>query len=140
MSKPVKTIVEDVLSPARVRELWTANYLPALPFTPQGFEIGAVLPAMLYMARWGHRRGKGKFRETFGLVNDGKAQPPSTQNVAEGLVRKHPHAFIGFTDQTGLAQLADLLLSYCLENKRYEEGHESPVQRIFASLPATPKK
>jgi len=41
MSKTAKTIVEDVLSPARARELWTANYLPALPFTPQSFEIGA---------------------------------------------------------------------------------------------------
>ena len=51
MSKTAKTVVEDVLTPARARELWTANYLPALPFTPQSFEIGALLPAMLYMVR-----------------------------------------------------------------------------------------
>ncbi|SDF81782.1 hypothetical protein SAMN05216466_101171 [Paraburkholderia phenazinium] len=133
MSKTAKTIVEDVLSPARTRELWTANYLPALPFTPQGFEIGALLPAMLYMARWGHRRGKGAFRETFGLLKDGNPQPPSTQDVAAGLLSKHPQGFVGFEDKTGLAQLADLLLSYCLENKGHEEGHESPVQRIFAT-------
>ena len=133
MSKTAKTIVEDVLSPARARELWTANYLAALPFTPQSFEIGALLPAMLYMARWGHRRGKGAFRETFGSVKDGKTQPPSTQDVVAGLLRKHPQGFVGFEDETGRAQLADLLLSYCLENKGHEEGHESPVQRIFAT-------
>ena len=133
MSKTAKTIVEDVLSPARTRELWTANYLPALPFTPQGFEIGALLPAMLYMARWGHRRGKGAFRETFGPLKDGNSQPPSTQDVAAGLLCKHPQGFVGFEDKTGQAQLADLLLSYCLENKGHEEGHESPVQRIFAT-------
>lgn len=133
MSKTAKTVVEEVFTPARTRELWTANYLPALPFTPQSFEIGALLPAMLYMARWGHRRGKGAFRETFGLVKDGKPQPPSTQDVVAGLLRKHPQAFIGFTDETGPAQLADLLLSYCLENKAHEEGHEAPVQRIFAT-------
>lgn len=128
-----KTIVEDVLTAARSRELWSANYLPALPFTPQGFEIGALLPAVLYMARWGHRRGKGAFRETFGSVKDGKRLPPSTQDVASGLLRKHPDGFVGFSDEAGPAQLADLLLSYCLENKGHEEGHESPVQRIFAT-------
>ena len=133
MSTTAKTIVEDVLTPARTRELWTANYLAALPFTPQNFEIGALLPAMLYMARWGHRRGKGAFRETFGPVKDGKPQPPSTQNVAAGLLRKHPQGFVGFDDEIGPAQLADLLLSYCLENKAHEEGHEAPVQRIFAT-------
>ena len=43
-----------------------ANYFAALPFTPQDYEVGSLLPAMLYMARWGHRRGKGHFIETFG--------------------------------------------------------------------------
>ena len=133
MSKTARTIAEDVLTAARCRELWTANYLPALPFTPQGFEIGALLPAMLYMARWGHRRGRGTFQKTFGSVKDGKPLPPSTKDVAAGLLRKHPQGFVGFSDETGPAQLADLLLSYCLENKAHEEGHESPVQRIFAT-------
>jgi hypothetical protein len=133
MSKTAKSIVEDVLSPARTRELWTANYLSALPFTPQDFEIGALLPAMLYMARWGHRRGKGAFRETFGLVMDGEPSPPRTQDVAAGLLRKHPLGFVGFDDVTAAPQLADLLLTYCLENKGHEEGHLAPVQRIFAT-------
>jgi hypothetical protein len=132
VSKTAKTIVEDVLSPARTRELWTANYLPALPFTPQGFEIGALLPAMLYMARWGHRRGKGAFRETFG-AGEGKPNPPSTRDVAAGLLRRQPGSFIGFNDEPGAAQLADLLLTYCLENKAHEEGHDPQVQRIFAT-------
>lgn len=133
MSKTAKTIVEDVLTPARTRELWTANYLPALPLTPQSFEIGALLPAMLYMARWGYRRGKGAFSESFGSVKNGKLQPPTTQDVAAGLLRKLPQSFVGFDDAAGPGQLADLLLSYCLENKGHEEGHESPVQRIFAT-------
>ena len=133
MSSTAKTIVEDVLTAARCRDLWTANYLPALPFTPASFEIGALLPAMLYMARWGHRRGKGAFRQTFGQSKEDKPEPPSTRDVAAGLLRKLPQAFVGFADETGPAQLADLLLSYCLENKGHEEGHESPVQRIFAT-------
>jgi hypothetical protein len=132
VSKTAKTIVEDVLSPARTRELWTANYLPALPFTPQGFEIGALLPAMLYMARWGHRRGKGAFRETFGS-GESKPNPPSTREVAAGLLRRQPESFVGFDGEPGAAQLADLLLTYCLENRAHEEGHDSQVQRIFAT-------
>lgn len=96
MSRTAKTIAEEVLTPARVRELWTANYFPALPFTPQHFDIGTLLPAMLYMARWGQRRGKGAFKEAFGSKTNGKAEPPTIDNVASGLLVKQAGAFVGF--------------------------------------------
>ncbi|HRE19226.1 MAG TPA: hypothetical protein PLW86_19510, partial [Rhodocyclaceae bacterium] len=128
----VKTIVESVLTPARAKALWTANYFPVLPLTPQDFEIGSLLPAMLYMARWGHRRGRGCFIETFGLHDaQGRAQPPRLVDVASGLRTRTGSYFIGFADDHGLAMLADLLLTYCLENRGHELGHEEPVQRVF---------
>jgi hypothetical protein len=127
-----KTIVEEVLTPARAKELWTVNYFPALPFTPQHFEVGSLLPAMLYMARWGYRRGKGHFAETFGRPNaQGKAQSPRLVDVAEGLRNRAGGDFDGFTGDHARAMLADLLLTYCLENKEHELGHEEGVQRAF---------
>lgn len=130
----VKTIVEDVLTPARVRDLWTANYFPALPFTPQHFEIGSLLPAMLYMARWGHRRGKGRFVETFGRpAAQGSPPPPSLADVTERLLADPSSRFEGFTGDRDKAILADLLLTYCLENKDHKLDHHQPVQRAFAS-------
>ena len=77
MPRTVKTIVEDALGPQRTRILWTANYYPALPFAPQSFEIEALLPVMLYMARFGYRRGKGNFVKTFGRDCDGKPKAPT---------------------------------------------------------------
>ncbi len=133
MSKTAKTIADEVLTPARVRELWTANYSPALPFTPQNFDIGTLLPAMLYMARWGQRRGKGAFKEKFGSRINDKAEPPTIGNVASGLLAKQPDAFVGFGDPYAQSLLADLLLTYCLENKGHEEGHDVQVQRVFAT-------
>ncbi|MBI4741451.1 MAG: hypothetical protein HY777_07885, partial [Betaproteobacteria bacterium] len=65
MSDP-KTVFEEVFPKARARALWAVNYLTAIPFSQQGFDIGAILPAMLYMMRWGYRRGKGRFEEKFG--------------------------------------------------------------------------
>jgi hypothetical protein len=127
-----KTIVEEVLTPARAKELWTANYFTALPFTPQHFEVGSLLPAMLYMARWGYRRGKGHFVETFGVVDaKGKPQPPRLIDVANGLLNRASGDFDGFAEDHGPAMLADLLLTYCLENKEHELGHEEVVQRVF---------
>jgi hypothetical protein len=127
-----KTIVENVLTRARARDLWTVNYLPALPLTPTHFEAGALLPAMLYMARWGQRRGKGHFIETFGQPDaQGKVQPPRLVDVAEGLLTRAGGDFDGFADDHGPAMLADLLLSYCLENKQHELGHHEVVQRVF---------
>ena len=133
MSKTAKTIAEEVLTPARVRDLWTANYLPALPFTPQNFDIGTLLPAMLYMARWGQRRGKGAFKDAYGISGNGKAVPPTIENVASGLLAKQPEALVGFDDANARLLLSDLLLTYCLENKGHEEGHDLQVQRVFAT-------
>ena len=56
-----KKIVEEALSKKEQKDLWAAGYRPALPITPGYFSLGSVLPAVLYMMRWGHRRGSGKF-------------------------------------------------------------------------------
>ncbi len=127
-----KTIVESILTPARTKALWTANYLLALPFTPQAFEIGGLLPAMLYMARRGHRRGKGHFAETFGRKDEkNSAQAPNLDAVTSGLLTKATTDIEGFTDEYGQSMLSDLLLTYCLENKDHALGHQEPVQRVF---------
>lgn len=133
MSKVVKTIVEEVLTVTRAKTLWTANYFPAIPFTAQDFELGSLLPAMLYMARWGHRRGKGNFAETFGRrepVTE-KVIPPTLTDVANGLLAKTGDDFQGFADPAGVAMLSDFLLTYCLENKGHELGQQKQVQRVF---------
>ena len=127
-----KTIVEGVLTPARTKALWSANYFPALPFTPQVFEIGALLPVMLYMARWGHRRGKGHFAETFGRKDEkNKVQAPNLDQVTAGLLSKTSIDISGFSDESGRALLSDLLLTYCLENRDHDLGHQVQVQRVF---------
>jgi hypothetical protein len=133
MSKTAKSIAEEVLTPARVRELWTANYLPALPFTPQNFDIGTLLPAMIYMARWGQRRGKGAFKEVFGNNANGEKAPPTIASVVSVLLGRQADAFDGFGEPHAKSLLADLLLTYCLENKGHEEGHDVQVQRVFAT-------
>lgn len=131
MTRTVKTIVEEVLGFQRASTLWTANYHPAFPLTPQDFDIGALLPAMLYMARWGHRRGKGNFVSTFGSTHDGKAQPPCIVDVVSGMLARPDSALEGFNGEVGQAVLGDLLLAWCLENKKHAEGHKEQVQRIF---------
>ncbi len=88
---------------------------------------------MLYMARWGQRRGKGAFKEAFGSRTNGRAEPPTIANVATGLLAKQSCAFVGFGEPYGQSLLADLLLTYCLENKGHEEGHDVQVQRVFAT-------
>lgn len=131
MSRTVKTIVEETFGFQRASALWTANYYPAFPVTPQIYDIGALLPAMLYMARWGHRRGKGNFVTSFGLVQDGKPQAPTIETVTAGLLTRTDSCMDGFDGQVGKAVLGDLLLAWCLENKRHAEGHKEQVQRIY---------
>jgi hypothetical protein len=131
MTKTVKTIVEEALRTQRARALWTANYYPALPIAPQSFEIGALLPAMLYMARFGHRRGRGRFVETFGKQRDGTTTAPTITTVADGLRSRQESSLEGFDDGLGGTVLGDLLLAWCLENRKHAEGHSEQVQRIY---------
>ena len=131
MARTVKNIVEEALGYQRAKTLWTANYYPALPIAPQSCDIGALLPTMLYMARWGHRRGKGNFIASFGRELDGKTQSPTISDVADKLLACPNANFDGFDGQIGHAVLADLLLAWCMENRKHAEGHKEQVQRIY---------
>ena len=66
MADSARTLVEEVLSPDMTREIWSGNYLKALPVSLQLFELSAVLPAVFYMFRFGQRRGTGHFLRAFG--------------------------------------------------------------------------
>ena len=51
MAHADREIVENALSPDLVKEIWTGSYDKVLPVTIAGFEISAILPAVLYMFR-----------------------------------------------------------------------------------------
>ena len=121
-----KAILEDIHTQSMTREIWTLNCQEVLPFTPQDFDIGALLPAVLYMFRWGHRRGLGKFNETF-APEKGRA---SVSDIARKLSCEDEY-FSGFGDDLGRDILSDLLLCYCLENRRRSTDRHEQVQRIF---------
>ncbi len=130
MPRTARNIVEEALTKQRTDFLWTANYLPVLPMSIQHFDIGALLPAMLYMARWGHRRGVGKFITTFGQKEGKVHKPPTIADIAKHLVGLDS-LLSGFCDETGQAMLGDLLLAYFIENKRHDSGHLESVFRVF---------
>ena len=124
MASDARKIVESVLGSHMTAKVWTSTYAPVFPFTAQGYAIGALLPMILYLFRWGHCRGRGKFNTAFG--SSGK---PSIRSVAEWLAKDK--AFKGFQESIGKTILGDLLLTSALENKRRAEGHDEQVQRCF---------
>jgi len=118
-----RSIVEEVLGRRDVKEIWGTGYFYALPVTPQDYTLGSVLPAVLYMMRWGQRRGKGKFSEIFG-------DNATIAGVAERLANNHGY-FRGFDGSIEQTILADLLLAYCFENRNHKTGRDEQVQRVF---------
>lgn len=126
MASEARKIVESVLGGNMMAKIWTNNYSPVFPFTPQGFSVGALLPMVLYLFRWGHRRGRGKFNSSFSPASGGK---PTIKSVATSL--SEDPRFLNFSDELGLEFLGDLLLTSALENRRHNEGHEEQVQRCF---------
>ena len=129
----VRKVVEDVLTPAMTRKIWSASYANVLPVAVQDFDLSAVLPAVFYMFRFGHRRGKGRFLEEFSPVNGTVAQmrrSTTVEAVANKLADGKADGFRGFDGEAERAVLADLLLCYCLDNVRNRLGRTRQVQRV----------
>lgn len=132
MSTTARAIVDEVLGRAMTREIWTGNYEKALPVSVQYFDLSAVLPAVFYMFRFGHRRGKGEFLKTFGgagATMKQQKQEATIERIAIKLASADP--FDGFEGETEQAILGDLLLAFCLENVKRALGRNEQVQRVF---------
>ena len=124
-------IVEEVLSRDMAREIWSASYDKALPITINPFDLSAVLPAVFFMFRYGHRRGKGEFLKAFGPekgTQKERRQAATIERIANMLVENH--TFVGFKDEVEKAILGDLLLCFCLENVKHVPGRTEKVQRV----------
>ena len=124
-------IVEDVLSRNMTKEIWSGSYDKALPLTLQDFDLTAVLPAVFYMFRFGHRRGKGGFLDTFGPAEGTPRQrkrETTVERVADKLAADEN--FAGFDGEVEKAILGDLLLCFCLDNVKHSPGRTEQVQRV----------
>lgn len=124
-------IADDVFGREATREIWSGNFLKALPLSVQDVELTAVLPAVFYMFRFGFRRGKGRFLDAFGEKHGGlkeKKLTATVERVATALSQKD--AFRGFEGEVERAILGDLLLSFSLENAKRALGRKEQVLRV----------
>ncbi|MEK7994028.1 MAG: hypothetical protein AAB403_09520, partial [Planctomycetota bacterium] len=131
MSTTYRRLVEDVLGRDMTRDVWTGNYSKALPISLQPFDLSAVLPAVFYMFRFGKRRGRGNFAQTFGGdtgTTPDRRRLATIEKVAESLVGGPGSK--GFEEAIGKVIMGDMLLSFCLENAKRELGRKEPVQRV----------
>ena len=115
MAHADREIVENALSPDMVEEIWSGNYEKVLPVTLLDFELSAVLPAVFYMFRFGHRRGVGNFLATYGPPSGTPAQKrrqTTVDRIAAKLTETDGLAgFDGDVEQAILGRSAALLLS-----------------------------
>lgn len=126
-----RAIVDDVLGRGMTREIWSGNFDKALPISVQYFDLAGVLPAVFYMFRFGHRRGKGKFLETFGGDSGTLRQrrrAATIDHVASKLATAE--SLEGFEGETERAILGDLLLCFSLENAKRALGRNEQIQRV----------
>lgn len=121
-----RTLLEDVLSRAMVRELWTAHYDPVFPMQPGDFSIGTLLPALLFLMRRGEARGRGRFVETY-AQGERKA---TAGGVADRLSRRSDVMVHG---EAGQAILGDVILAHCLEAVNHSASRQIPIDRAYPS-------
>ena len=131
MPNDARTIVREVLPRRMADDIWSARYDRALPISFNAFELSAVLPAVLYMFRFGQRRGRGEFLKTF--APDGGSPRERKRAVTVGRVAEKLASrpdLDGFDGDLGTAMLGDLLLCFGLENIKHDLGRDKQVQRV----------
>jgi len=119
------------LSPRLYKKIWSDQYHRVLPLTVNDFELSAILPAVFYMFRFGHRRGKGSFTQRFGPRHGNARKRRRGTTIA--CVADRPASrqdLIGFDGELGRAILGDLLLAFNLENIRHLPGRDRQLQRV----------
>ena len=129
-----RKIVQNVLGSDMTDEIWTGNYHKVLPISIQDFDLSAVLPAVFYMFRFGKRRGAGRFLEAFVYTADTKKthaqrRREATVDRVASVLCKNDH-FKGFEGAAERAVLGDLLLCFCLENRRNALGRTEQIRRV----------
>lgn len=131
MPNSARDILRNVLPRNMADEIWSARYDKVLPISSNDFDLSAVLPAVLYMFRFGQRRGRGRFLDTF--VPEVGTRPQrrrkaTVDRVAKSLTStKDLHGFDGATER---AVLGDLLLCFGLENRKRDLGRDKQIQRV----------
>ena len=131
MADNARKLVEDVLSPNMTREIWSLNYDKVLPISLYAVELPAVLSAVFYMFRFGQRRGRGKFLDTFGSSTgtlSERKRSATIERISERLAGTDK--LVDFDGETEKAILGDLLLCFCLENAKHSLGRNEQVQRV----------
>lgn len=131
MPNSARDIFRNVLPRNMADEIWSARYDKVLPISSNAFDLSAVLPAVLYMFRFGQRRGRGKFLDTF-VPEDGtrpqRRRKATVDRVATSLASTTD--LRGFDGATERAVLGDLLLCFGLENAKRDLGRDKQIQRV----------
>ena len=130
MPNSAREVVRNVLTRNMADEIWSGRYDKVLPVS-YDFDLSAVLPAVLYMFRFGQRRGRGKFLDTF-VPKDGtrpqRRRKATVDRVAKSLASTTDlHGFDGAAER---AVLGDLLLCFGLENAKRALGRDKQIQRV----------
>lgn len=131
-----RQLVADVLGGRMTNVIWSRQYFKVLPLTLMDYQLSAILPAVFYMFRFGHRRGKGHFADTYAprQVRASKQKRGITvERVVQTLVSgsQANEYFDGFDGDVEQRILGDLVLCYCLQNVHNVEGHDKQIQRAF---------
>lgn len=131
MANSARATVQRELPRNMADEIWSARYDKVLPISFNDFKLSAVLPAVFYMFRFGQRRGKGNFLETFAPEGESareRRRAATVERVAEKLAAGADIEH--FDGDVERAILGDLLLGFSLENIRHELGRDKQVQRV----------
>lgn len=130
MPNNARDIFRNVLPRNMADEIWSSWYDKVLPIS-HAFDLSAALPAVLYMFRFGQRRGRGRFLDTF-VPKDG-TWPERRRKATVDLVAKSLASTTelqGFDGAAERAVLGDLLLCFALENRMRALGRDKQIQRV----------
>lgn len=131
-SKALRETLRQALGPAVERKVWSSNVESLLPLTFNDVDLEAVMPAVLYMLRWGARRGTGRFVTTFARTND-ESGSITALDIADKLLETTNSFSLdpAVTHATQQTIIANLVSGLCFDNRKSKLGVDQPIQRVY---------
>ncbi len=135
VSKDIRTNLRDSLGRKLERAVWSSNADSLLPIQFNDVDLKAVIPAVLYILRFGARPGKGYFTTSFVTKGDssGRKDKVTANDIADLLLADENRAYFSVEVDEKVAHrlISNTLSGLVFQNTRNRRGTNHAIIRTL---------
>ena len=133
VSKEIQTNLRESLGRNLERAVWSPNAESLFPIAVNDVDLKAVIPALLYILRFGARPGKGFFTTSFVKKGDssGRTDKVTANDIADLLISRENRKYFSYSVEDKVAHrvISNALAGLVFQNTRNKRGTDHAIIR-----------